>query len=56
MSTERWIIGVLAALCLVLLGVTFWALATRGEEAPRSGAGRVLWVANGGDEDRKSTV
>lgn len=50
MSTERRIIGVLAALCLVLIGVTLWALATRVDEAPRSGAGRVLWVANGGDD------
>ena len=50
MSVERRIIGVLVILCIVLSAVTIWALATRGDEAPPSGAGLVLWVANDGDD------
>ncbi|MGH2636592.1 MAG: right-handed parallel beta-helix repeat-containing protein, partial [Actinomycetota bacterium] len=48
--TERRIIVGLSASCVVLLGVSVWALATRGGEAPSETEGRELWVATGGDD------
>jgi NPCBM/NEW2 domain/Right handed beta helix region len=49
MTSERRIIGILSALCLTLIGVTVWALATRGG-GDTPARGRMLWVAPGGDD------
>lgn len=48
MSAERRSVIVLAAVCVVLLGLTVWALATR--EPSDLNAGRTLWVAPDGDD------
>ncbi len=51
MNAPRRLVAVLSAMCLALVGVTAWALATRGEGAPVAARDRVFWVATGGDDD-----
>jgi hypothetical protein len=50
MTVEQRSIVALSALCLVLAGVTAWALATRTEEGTAEAAGREFWVATDGDD------
>ena len=50
MTGERRTIASLSVLCLVLVGVTAWALVTRQAAAPSSGEGSVSWVASDGDD------
>ncbi|HKI29312.1 MAG TPA: NosD domain-containing protein, partial [Actinomycetota bacterium] len=50
MTGERRTIASLSVLCLVLVGVTAWALVTRQAAAPSSGEGSVSWVATDGDD------
>jgi NPCBM/NEW2 domain/Right handed beta helix region len=48
-TAERRIIAVLSATCLVLVGISVWAVATRGTR-PASAHRAVFWVANGGND------
>ncbi len=52
MTGERRTIVALSAVCLGLLGVTVWALATRGDGASSSTSaeGSVFWVGTEGDD------
>ena len=50
MTTERRLVTLVSLSCLVLVGVTVWALATRGERAAPEAPGRVLWVSPDGDD------
>ena len=52
MTGERRTIAALSAVCLGLLGVTVWALATRGDGASSSTSaeGPVFWVGTEGDD------
>ena len=50
MTGERRTVVVLSVVCLALLGVTVWALATRNPGAPTSTQGPVHWVAIEGDD------
>ncbi|HET7928279.1 MAG TPA: right-handed parallel beta-helix repeat-containing protein, partial [Actinomycetota bacterium] len=50
MTGERRIVVVLSVACLVLLGVTVWALATRDTRTTTSMQGAVHWVAIDGDD------
>lgn len=57
MTVERRIVGILSVVCLGLLGVTGWALATRerGTSPAEAREGRVFWVATGGDDAARGT-
>ena len=55
MTVEQRGIIALSALCLVLLGITIWALATRRQEKWPVGTGRQLWVATDGDNANPGT-
>jgi hypothetical protein len=52
MTGERRTIVALSAVCLGFLGVTVWALATRGDGASSSTSaeGSVFWVGTKGDD------
>jgi hypothetical protein len=52
---ERRTIALLSVVCLVLIGVTAWALVTRRAAKPSSGEGSVFWVANNGDDASPGT-
>jgi hypothetical protein len=52
---ERRIIAVLSATCLVLLGISVWAVATRGTGL-RSAERTVFWVAKGGSDAGQGTA
>jgi NPCBM/NEW2 domain/Right handed beta helix region len=52
---ERRTIALLSVVCLVLIGVTAWALVTRRDARPSSGDGSVFWVASTGDDAGKGT-
>jgi hypothetical protein len=55
MSTERRLVAALAALCLVLAGVSGWALATRSTPAAPASGAPTYWVASGGDDGAAGT-
>ena len=50
MTGERRTVVVLSVVCLALLGVTAWALATRNPGTPTSMQGAAYWVAMDGDD------
>jgi hypothetical protein len=50
MTGERRTIVALSAVCLGLLGVTVWAIATRGAGTPSTTEGSGYWVATDGDD------
>ena len=50
MTGERRTVVVLSVVCLALLGVTAWALATRNPGTPTSMQGPAYWVAMDGDD------
>lgn len=50
MTTERRLVAVLTVLSLVLVGVTAWALVTRGAAEAPAAQGRELWVSPDGDD------
>jgi hypothetical protein len=52
---ERRTIVVLSVVCLALLGVTVWALATRSPGTPTSMQGPAYWVAMDGDDAGSGT-
>jgi hypothetical protein len=55
MTTERRLVAGLAALCLLLVGVSAWALATREEAAARQTKAVTSWVAPDGNDRAPGT-
>ncbi|MGA9162412.1 MAG: hypothetical protein WB297_16335, partial [Actinomycetota bacterium] len=55
MTGERRTILVLSAVCIGLLGVTAWALATRSAGTASSHERPVYWVATDGDDAGSGT-
>ncbi len=56
MTGERRTVVVLSVVCLALLGVTLWALATRSPGTPTSMQGPAYWVAMDGDDAGPGTL
>jgi hypothetical protein len=52
---ERRVITALSALCVVLLSITVWALATRGGDSSTATGPSVSWVAPDGDDTGPGT-
>jgi NPCBM/NEW2 domain/Right handed beta helix region len=55
MTVEQRSLVALSAVCLVLLGVTAWAIATRNEDGSAETGGREFWVATDGDDADQGT-
>ena len=55
MTGGRTTVVALSVVCLALLGVTVWALATRTEGTPPSTRGPTYWVATDGDDGDPGT-